>query len=314
MNRKIYSRISRNLIGLAALALAACNGTATTGTPTTAEPTIMTVAATTNAPVATEPATAAPTHESSLPTTPAEPSNGVPVTYGPASLVLPTGLAGGIKGANFEAVTASGDMPWWMNSPAHVEIELDGYLLQNKLHKPQIYIFKTQNCIDLQDYAAESRQRLQTILANPDAALTNQELPVAPFFNAMQMFAANTKVLPFQNGRGVRFLTQYAQAYSHVNNHGLIYHFEGLSDDGQYYVIAILPIAAPLLAETDQINAPVPAGGIPLPTDALTNETSAADYYSAIAALLDNTPTSSFAPTLEQLDQLIQSLNISANQ
>jgi hypothetical protein len=61
-----------------------------------------------------------------------------------------------------------------------------------------------------------------------------------PFFNAAQVFASNIKVISFQNGKGVRFLTEYAQHAASANNHNLFYYFQGLTGDGAYYIIAIL--------------------------------------------------------------------------
>ena len=41
----------------------------------------------------------------------------------------------------------------------------------------------------------------------------------------------------------------YLISNSKLASHELIYHFEGLTDDGQYYVTVILPITAPGLPE-----------------------------------------------------------------
>ncbi|MEO8354588.1 MAG: hypothetical protein ABI621_01610 [Chloroflexota bacterium] len=41
------------------------------------------------------------------------------------------------------------------------------------------------------------------------------------------------QVINFQNGRGIRFLTQYAQYPAPINNHELFYHFQGLTNDGK---------------------------------------------------------------------------------
>lgn len=295
MVHKVYPHINRSFIGLTLLILSACGGAPATESPTTVVPATAAIVAATAAPVATETATNAP--------------DGIPATYGAISMVLPAGLANGINGAAIDAVTGA-DTPFI--TPAYTQIEIGAYPLQDKFYKPKLYIFRTQDCADLQDYAAENRQRLQSILANPDAPLAGEPMPGAPFFNAMQIFAAGNKVIPFQNGRGVRFLTQYAQYYAPANNHELIYHFEGLTADGQYYIVAILPITAPLLAETDRPDAPVPTGGAPLPADYATNTAGSESYYNDITALLEATPADAFNPTLTQLDQLIQSFMVGA--
>ncbi|HEX9387675.1 MAG TPA: hypothetical protein VF918_15235, partial [Anaerolineales bacterium] len=66
-------------------------------------------------------------------------------------------------------------------------------------------------------------------------------------------------MISFQNGQGVRFLTEYAQYAASANNHDLFYHFQGLTRDGAYYIIAILPITVPVLAETSDGGAVLPS-------------------------------------------------------
>ena len=83
---------------------------------------------------------------------------------------------------------------------------------------------------------------MNNILGAPGAPIAVAQLPTVPFFNAQQAFASNIQILSFQNGRGVRFLTEYAQYPVSANNQDLFYHFQGLTSDGAYYIIAILPI------------------------------------------------------------------------
>ena len=63
----------------------------------------------------------------------------------------------------------------------------------------------------------------------------------------------------------MRFLTEYAQYTAPVNNHELFYHFQGVTRDGAYYIIAIFPITVPVLAETSDAAAALPPGGIAYP-------------------------------------------------
>jgi hypothetical protein len=130
-----------------------------------------------------------------------------------------------------------------------------------------------------------------------------------PFFNTQQVFASNVQVISFQNGRGVRFLTEYAQYAASVNNTDLFYNFQGVTSDGAYYVIAILPITAPALAETSDGGAALPSGGIPYSYFA-DPSTDMQAYYTAVTALLNATSLDAFFPTINQLDTLIQSMRI----
>jgi hypothetical protein len=233
---------------------------------------------------------------------------GTAVTFGNVSLVNPIGLASNIHGTQAPAVGEESGGPWDAG-PAHIELDLDGYLLQDKFHKPKIYLYPAQEFAAANAGAAQNIIRLQTVLLNPAGPLSNDNLPNVPFFNAGQVFAAQTKVIKFQNGSGVRMLTEYAQYYATINNNDLFYHFQGLTSDGKFYIIAILPVTAPILAADDKPESPVPAGGIPFPGfDAPASDVDA--YYNNITAALNTAAPETFNPTINILDGLISSIQI----
>ena len=99
-------------------------------------------------------------------------------------------------------------------------------------------------------------------------------------------------------------LTQIAQDFVPINNHDLIYFFSGLTNDGKYYVVAILPINAPGLPENYQ------SGEFPDPNDTTNAENALQEYYSNVTLLLNNTQADSFTPNINLLDTLINSINI----
>ena len=57
-----------------------------------------------------------------------------------------------------------------------------------------------------------------------------------PILNAAQVFHAQTKYLDFNDGSGVGFVTYYAQDVSPVTRDQIFYSFQGLTDNGKYYV------------------------------------------------------------------------------
>jgi hypothetical protein len=122
------------------------------------------------------------------------------------------------------------------------------------------------------------------------------------------MIAANIQMISFQSGKGIRALTEYAQYYAPINNNELIYQFIGLTTDEKYYIIAILPISAPFLAENEKPDAPVPTEGVPIPTDVGPNDA----YYASITEKLVALPPESFTPSLNTLDLLIQSILVTS--
>ena len=131
-------------------------------------------------------------------------------------------------------------------------------------------------------------------------------MPRVPWFNADLLITAHVGLVSLQNGNGVRTLTEYAQYYAPINNNELIYQFQGLTEDDRYYIFAILPITAPILPENEKPDAPIPAGGIPIPGDIGVSNT----YYFSVTEKLNSLAPDDFTPSLNMLDALIQSIHV----
>jgi hypothetical protein len=233
---------------------------------------------------------------------------GVVASYGPLSLVLPPGLASGGTGSQFSRVDGQ-EAAWWQLTPGHTQLILDDYYLQDKFRQAAIYIYPAHEYAVLQTVAAENIQKLQTIQDAPGVPIREEQLPVIPFYNEIPIFTSNIQVIPFQNGQGVRSLTQYGQSAAPANNNELFYQFQGLTSDGAYYVVAILPITAPGLGESSDPASANTINGVAYPTMGNPN-TDWKGYYAAVTGLLNATPPKAFAPTLAQLDLLIQSVRM----
>ena len=293
---------------VAGFCLAAC-GNLAPGTPTVAPtPTVV------PAPTLADPtAAASPTVKAEPSATPTESSfTGTTVSFDRLSMVVPTGVAAGGSGTLVPEAKGESVAPWDV-APEHIQFELDGYALEGKMFPPQIYVYPAQAYAQLQERgtAAQSLERLRAVLAQ-SSMVNVKELPSVPFFNISQALAAQVKVIPFQHGRGVRMVTEYAGGRSIINNHELIYHFEGLTDDEQYYVIAILPVSAPGLPDDGQPGGVVPPGGVPVPdfTDINANWMG---YYGDARQMLQGLEPGAYNPDLAQLDALIGSLTIATS-
>lgn len=251
------------------------------------------------------PATAVPSATSPIQPSPVAKTS---VTFGRLTLDIPSNVASGASGKEYPR-NDSEDAAYWDKTPGHLQVSLnDYYVLQGKFHKPQIYVYPAMAYVELSTAAFESMHRLRNVM-NAVSPITAEQLPTVPFFNAAQVFASNIQAVSFQNGSGIRFLTEYSQYYAPVNNHELVYHFQGFTNDGEYYIIAILPITAPVLADTSDAGAPLPAGGIPYTFMTDPNADMQA-YYASITDLLNATPPEAFTPSISQLDALIQSMRV----
>lgn len=279
------------------LLLAACS-TATAVNPTDIVPSATALAA-------TQAPTIAPTEE---PTAQPTEAAGIAVSFANIHLVLPEGVAAGVSGEQFPRAD-SPDLPEWMRTPGHTVLSLEEYPLQGTSYQPQIYLYRAQDYAELYRIAFESIRRLENIHGSNGATIPDDELPAVPFFNNQQVYAANIEQTTFQNGFGVRFLSQNAQYAAPANNYELVYQFQGVTSDGAYYIVAILPVAAPGLAETPEAAAAGSVGGVAYPNINDANP-DWDGYYTAVQAWLNAADPQAFTPTLTQLDALIQSIRV----
>ena len=239
-------------------------------------------------------------------------AQGIPVQYRNVSFVLPLGLAADAAPELVPAATEDNGGPWDA-APEHVRFQLDHYNVPaNSFSVLRIDVYPADAYGNANAGANISLQRLKGVLSNPSASLTNENLPQVPYFNAASMLAAQVQRIHFANGDGVRMLTQYGQAVGPISNNGTFYHFEGLTSDGKYYIVAVLPVQAPFLQNGNEPNAGLPAGGIPFPGyENLGNQQVYSDYFAAVGAKLDATPADQFSPSLAALDAMLQSFKVS---
>jgi hypothetical protein len=256
-------------------------------------------------------ATTAPT---AAPATQA-PLNGTQYNLGGVFMVLPPCLATSATGTLIAAV------PYDPNNgpadfyPENRKITFQGYPLSGKFFSVDdpgklggLVIYPVADFVAMNQYIADDVTSMQTLLATkPEAP---DSIPLLQIVGAAQVFRTQVKYLNFQNGQGVRFLTEYAQYYAPVDNTDLFYAFQGITTDGKYWVSAILPINAAYL-QADSVSTIVPAGGILAPAyDDLNLETDFKTYYANMMNKLNTTPDADFTPGLDCLDQYIQSLQI----
>jgi hypothetical protein len=193
------------------------------------------------------------------------------------------------------AVPVSADAPWWQVMPQYTLLTLEGYPISNRV-TPQIYIYPVKD-LGVNQTAQQAAQDLQVLLQSRQ---TGETLPCLPLLGDVQMMHAQVQYLDFQNGKGVRFLTQYANGIVPINNHELFYAYQGLTDDGLYYVAVVLAVNLPgLPADATAMDG--------LPTDFMANYL---QYKADTVGMLDQQPASAYSPDLSTLDAMMQSMVI----
>jgi hypothetical protein len=132
-------------------------------------------------------------------------------------------------------------------------------------------------------------------------------MPFLPMWEACQAFVAHVRYVNFKNGRGVFFLTQWNTETSQVVNAGLEYVFQGITNDGRYWIYAEFSVSAPSLLNGDEPEVRAwDTENYLLPH----NSEKYQEYLRPVVAKLEATPDNEFRPNLRLLEQLIESLRI----
>ena len=251
-----------------------------------------------------------PVADPAVTSTPSIPGD-LQVGYDKLFFSIPAGLASGAEGVTGPAVTSEPGFYSAADAPAFTQLTLLGYPFHfpDGVYQPEVRVYPAAEYAKVSLWAAESLKRLQSVLANPGTPLTNDTLPNVAFRgSAGQLYAAQVKMLPFMNGKGVRMISAYAQFPAAVSQYDSFYHYEGLTQDGKYYVIVEMPVVLPVYSDGSNPG----ENGITYPADRVNPDEMVA-YYKATTDLLNNANTDGFNPTLGQLDALVQSISVMEN-
>jgi hypothetical protein len=243
--------------------------------------------------------------------------------YHGISFAYPTALTPEIKAEIKPASPLEGetDKPEGV-VPEHISFSFSGAYASkhaSSYFKPEISIYsipKYRDALALSSVYVQSLNHeinsLKVILARHSLP-PGKDIPFMPFgIDASQAFHARIKYLDFRNGKGIIFLTQFNIEPSLINNQGLLYTFQGLTDDGLYYVSARFPVTAPFLPpsyESDTFeNYTLPAYFYSEHRE--SNEKSYKIYLAQAVRKLEELPQNQFQPNLALSEELIRSLCI----
>ena len=200
------------------------------------------------------------------------------------------------------------DKDWWDSDPAHFSLSFaspSGPAVSQRywgtwlLLPPQIRIYPVAG-IESNEFTRARVEAMRELLETKPASPTN-EIPVLPLINAAQVFRSQVRYLDFQNGSGVRFITQYRQDVGPVTDDEIFYTFQGLTGDGAYYVVASFPLSTAVLPDT-----------LNLESQAFREfeQKNYEEYMKEQVDMLDALSSAEFEPDLALLDQIVASLEI----
>lgn len=222
----------------------------------------------------------------------------VPAADGALDISLDTSnLAASFQVETVAAVPASENAPYWEVLPEYTRVTLQGYPISNHLMQPQIFIYPVPALAEVNEGAGQIVASLQTLLQSPQETPT---MPFLPLFNAAQVLHTHVQYLDFNSGQGLRYVTEFAQGIVPINNYELIYTYQGLTSDGQYYVAAVLPVTHPSLPADGNVTGNEPPE--------FTSDFPA--YLANVISALNPQAAGTFTPELTRLDAMMSSLEI----
>jgi hypothetical protein len=240
-----------------------------------------------------------PTITPPQPTTPSQPLANV--TCNELSFYLEPALGSGYE---CQAVpeSSSSDIP--MNIfiyPAHTELTIQDYPLTHTQFSPQVWIFPVNRYNELlPDTLPDLVSELERLIIS--GSLSSGDLPFLPPIPQTQTFFSHETSISFDGGQGLRFITEYSDGPLPISNLNIIYTFQGLTDDGEYWVAVTLPISSPML----------PASYDTLP-GGYTQESLIQNYDTYLDEVKDGLEAQapgSFWPSINSLDNLVESITI----
>lgn len=192
------------------------------------------------------------------------------------------------------AVRAGPNDPYWANSPPVTTFAFSPFFStaladQRTRIQPQIRVYATA---DFEQFGsapfgfADQLTTLQLLLRDRPALNEPPHLPYLPPIPASQAFHARSQYLDFTNGSGVAYLTVLTQDTVAPLTDGLMYTFQGLTNDGATYVSATFPVS---------VN---------------HADAAASTVQDGHAVLTAADPIAAFEPDLPLLDQLLRSLQV----
>jgi hypothetical protein len=239
------------------------------------------------------------------------------------ALTYDSALAPWVDGWTVPAVPVSGQTLFAESQPSYAQIRFWGFqggrpydlpLLPVEPRVAQVRVFQTAQFPGFGDDNptgfVNQMQALKAMLERGvDPARCAQPIPgepvmpFLPWINMKQTFCAQPQIIEFQNGKGIRYLSYYSQGPNPVLDREVFYTFQGLTDDGQFYIAAFFPV------QTGIFPAEPPA--------CLRCSEPGYDPFAEWTAVLNEQlirlnaqPAEDFVPSLTILDELVKSIQI----
>lgn len=159
-------------------------------------------------------------------------------------------------------------------------------------------------------YFDENLKNVKKFIANKKFRV-NGEIPYLPHYGGgYQTFEARVKAFSFPNGKGVFFLTHRVQERAIVNNGHLEYDFQGITEDGKYYVLAQFSPKVSFLPDNYHVGKFEDYVMPDYVNWSKSDRKKYDEYIAKITKRLENLPSDKFEPNLNYFEEIISSLKI----
>jgi hypothetical protein len=192
--------------------------------------------------------------------------------------------------------------------PPYTVFSFPNYNSEKADYQPEVRVYEVAG--DMTEYTAPLNMlpELQSILEERPDPVDWYRAPLK----------ARQAYLDFTNGLGVRGLVQYMQDLFFFTNNGLLYEYNGLTQDGRYFVSVRYPVSVPFLMELDGIALP-PTNLNPQaiaisewPSDFELQRQIIEAYNAEALDRFEKMQENDTSPDLTLLDKLVQSIQIGA--
>ena len=225
------------------------------------------------------------------------PASGLPVSYNNVSFSIPLELNASASPSTSTEVEFPAINPSGGPMAEHLVFQFTNFPIQGDA---RIMVFKAS---EYATYGPSFQDAVTALISGQDASVP------LPDSLLQGDFYAQVKPVNFQNGHGVRYLNQVLMNIAPITNEDLFYYYQGITDDGAYFVSAFFHVNASFLVADGKLDSVTPPDGIAF-DDSPSLDFPA--YLSAVTQKLNDTPAENFTPSLLMLDQIIESITVTA--
>ena len=191
--------------------------------------------------------------------------------------------------------------------PPYISFTFPGENHQNVEYEPELRIYEVTGDMSQFTFPLNSLGDLQN--------LVNGRTEPVTWFNTAPLHT-HQAYKNFASGKGVRGLVQYMQDYFFYTNNGLVYEFQGLTEDGRYVVSLRYPVSVPFLMELEgsllpPVNLNAQAITISGWPDEYDQQVEVVEAYNTEAlARFEQMQDGDALPNITLLDALVQSIRV----